>query len=328
MDLSGRVAPPYNASSCNPEAPNPVLPRLAVLLQTLIAAGTFLVAKDATERFGSLPLIWLRIVLSALIMGAFFAVRFRSVPRLARADWLRLVLLGLLGVSVNQGLFLYGIHFTSPLHASLLYAFTPVLVLLGAVLWIGERLTWLRSVAVACAAVGVFLVLSSRGLDLSRGPLRGDLFVLVAVVAWSSFTLLGKSIIRRLGTVTVITGAFAFGALSVVPLGPWMLGGFDPSAPGFRGWLELLYLGGITSGVAFTLWYWALKHIEPSQVAIFTNLQAPFTALFAWMIFGTIPGTGSILGGLLVLFGVSLAQLPARRNSVPHRAAAPSTSGG
>jgi len=289
-----------------------MLPRLALLLQTLIAAGTFLVAKDAAARFGSLPLTWCRIILSAVLMTAFFAIRTRRVPSLTGGQWRRLGLLGVLGVTANQGLFLYGIQYTTPLHAALLYAFTPVMVLTAAVLWFAERWTWARGVGVALAVAGVLGILHARGLDLSGGPFLGDLYILVAVGAWSAFTLLGKDVIRRLGVVTVITVAFLFGALSVLPAAPWFLSGFDPAAPGLQGWLDLLYLSGVTSGMSFTLWYYALKYLDASQAAVFTNLQTPVTALLAWFVFSEVPGVRTILGGLLVLLGVSLAQIPAR----------------
>ncbi len=80
-----------------------------------------------------------------------------------------------------------------------------------------------------------------------------------------------------------------------------------------RAWLGILYLSALTSGVAFTLWYWALKRLQAGQVAVFTNLQAPTTALMSWVFFGEIPGGLVVSGGLLVIMGVTLAQLATRR---------------
>jgi drug/metabolite transporter (DMT)-like permease len=163
---------------------------------------------------------------------------------------------------------------------------------------------------VGLAVTGVALLLAARGLDLSAGPLRGDLVILAAVAAWSAFTLLGKSILRRHGALTVIATAFAVAALAVLPLGPWILRGFDTRGPGLTGWLDLVYLGVVTSGVAFTLWYWALGRLEASQTAVFTNLQAPMTAILVWLVYGDTPGYGSLIGGALVIAGVSMTQRP------------------
>ncbi len=317
-----RKRSPEGPGSCTlPGFPNPRTPLklsayVAAFFQALIAAGTFLVAKDATERFTPLQVSWFRIVLSGLLMSLAYAL-FRGDRRLPGSrDWPVFVLLGLSGVTFNQMLFIAGIHQSTPLHASLLYAFTPVLVLFGAILHLGERLTRFKAIGVLLAVGGVILVLTERGLDLSEGLFRGDLIILGAVFAWAIYTLIGKRVLGRYDTFTVITLAFGFGTLSVLPALPWVLRGFDPRGPGWIGWVELLYLSAITSGVAFTLWYFALRRLEATQVAVFTNLQAPLTALLAWLVFGTLPGPRVIAGGLLVLAGVTAVQLRSSRKRV------------
>ena len=282
---------------------------LALTAQTVIAAGTFLVAKDATSLFTPLQLCWFRIILSGVLVITAHAVTHRRRPRPRRADWPRLALLGFLGVSTNQVLFLFGISLSTPLHAALLYAFTPVIVLAAAVLWQGERLTAPKTLGVILAVAGVALVLSARGLTLASGPLRGDLLILLAVFAWAAYTLAGREALRRYDTFTVIAWAFGFGAASLLPFTPWVWSGFDPAGPGWKGWSEVLYLSVMTSGVAFTLWYYALRRLDPTRVAVFTNLQVPVTALLAWLFMGTVPGAQVIGGGILVIAGVSAVQM-------------------
>jgi drug/metabolite transporter (DMT)-like permease len=287
---------------------------VAASFQTLIAAGTFLVAKDATERFTPLELSWFRITISAVLVLAVYRIIPRHRPRPAGKDIVRFLFLGLSGVTLNQMCFLFGLHLSTPLHASLLYAFTPVLVLGGAVAHLGERLTWIKGTGVTLAVLGVTFVLVAHGLDFAGGPLRGDLIIMVAVFGWATYTLLGKPVLKRYDPFTVITWAFGFGALSILPLAPWVLSGFDPVAPGLQGWGEVLFLCVMTSGVAFTLWYYALQRLEATQVAVFTNLQAPLTALLAWWIMGSVPEGLVVVGGLLVIAGVTVVQIPWSRS--------------
>lgn len=291
---------------------------LAASAQTLIAAGTFLVAKDANNHFPSLHLGWFRIVIASLLFTAVYSITHRRAPVPPRSDLRTFLFLGLMGVTTNQMLFLFGIGLSTPLHASLIYAFTPVLVLGGALMFLGERFTGLKGIGVILAVTGVGLVLSAQGLDLAHGPLRGDLLILLAVFAWAGYTLAGKDMLRRYDPFTVTAWSFAFGGLSMLPLAFRVLPGFDFAGPGWKGWLEVLYLSAITSGVAFTLWYFALKRLEATQVAIFTNLQAPLTALLAWWIFGSVPAAKTVLGGVLVLMGVTVVQvrIPRRRARV------------
>lgn len=291
------------------------MPRLALTLGAMIGAGTFLVAKDATQRFEVLELGWFRITLSAVMIGSLFAIRHGRLPRLPRKEWGRVVLLGLSGITCNQLLFLYGIQIAPPIDGALLYAFTPALVLVAARIWLGEPLTLGKVLGVLTAFLGVFIVLNTRGLQLQAASLKGDLLLAAAVVFWAVYTLGGKQLLRRYDSLHVNTLVFAVGALSLLPLAPWVLAGMDWSRPGWAGWLGLLYLSGMTSVIAFSLWYWALKRMEASQVAVFTNLQPPFTALLAWLFLNQIPSLPITIGGLLVILGVTLAQMPFRRKA-------------
>jgi drug/metabolite transporter (DMT)-like permease len=292
----------------------PILAYLAVIGQTLISAATFLVAKDATHHFGAVGLAWWRIEVSG-VLAALLGLLRPSVPE--RRDWPRLALLGLLGVAINQSLFLLGLRYSIPLHSALLYAFTPILVLIGAVIHLGERLTWSKTLGVLVALAGVLVVLLAQGLDLARGPLRGDLITFVAVFAWAAYTVIGKPLLTRYDALTVIVWIFLLGAVEMLPFGILTLRHFDPAGPGVRGWLDMGFLSLFASGVSFTLWYVALKRLQASQVAIFTNLQAPLTALLAWLVLGTMPERAAIAGGALVLAGVLLVQVSQRASTRP-----------
>ena len=282
----------------------------AIIAQTLISAVTFLVAKDATHHFTALELAWFRIELSGVL--AFFTWLFsRRLPE--RRDWSRIALLAVAGIVINQTLFLLGLRYSTPLHSALLYAFTPILVLAGAVLHLGERLTWQKTAGVFLALAGVLVVLLAQGLDLSRGVLKGDLITLVAVFTWASYTVAGKALLARYDPLALTVWIFLCGALVMLPFGIPMIMHFDPSTPSTRGWLEIGYLSLVTSGIAFTLWYVALQRLQASQVAVFANLQAPLTALLAWLVFHAVPERTAIAGGALVLTGVILVQISQRR---------------
>ncbi|MDJ0838507.1 MAG: DMT family transporter [Acidobacteriota bacterium] len=296
------------------KAPAPLSERLPayIALTTVawIAAGTFLVAKKTTQVFAPLDLGWFRIQLSFVLIFAIYYLFPRKKERtpLKRGDIHRLAWLGLTGVTANQLLFLTGVKYTSPINAALLYAFTPILVLVAARFLLGESLTWLKFIGIAAAIFGVVLVLAGRGLDLNADYLFGDFLLLLAVVAWAAYTLIGKDLMGRMDAMRANVWAFGAGALSLIPMTPWVLGDFDWSQPGWGGWLGLFYLSGMTSVIAFTLWTWALTRLEAGQTAVFANLQPAFTAVLAWLILDELPTTPVVIGGVLVIAGVVLAQ--------------------
>lgn len=283
----------------------------AASFASLIAAGTFLVAKGTTVVFSPTELGWFRITLSFFIIFSvlrFKASRQKMVLKPAREHMPHLIAMGLLGVTANQLLFLHGIHLAPPIDGALIYAFTPVGVLLVARVFLGESFNWFKVSGIATAIAGVFIVLRERGLDLSSDHLRGDLIIVGAMLAWVGYTVLGKKMMAQYGAILTNTWAFGFGALSVLPLAYNVLIDFDWAGPGLNGWLGLFYLSAITSVVSFTLWTYALKALEAGQVSVFSNLQPALTALLAWIFLGDVPSLMVVLGMLLVIVGVSLTQ--------------------
>jgi len=283
------------------------------------------VAKDAVDRIPPMSLCWMRISLSFLVLLPIWLARTRirrtGAERSAmrrwpgRADAARLCVLGLLAATINQVAFLNGIKLSSPLHGALLYAFTPAIVLLAAVPYLGEKVGLRKGFGLVLALVGVVLVLTARGLSFATETLRGDLLILLAVFSWAGYTLLAKPMLRRHDPLTLTTWVMGFAVLSLLPFGPWMMRGFEAGGVGWRGWGGLLYLSVMTSGVAYVLWNWALRRMEAGRVAIYTNFQPPLVALLAWWFRGELPTGTVVMGGLLVLAGVTLVQMRDRGKS-------------
>jgi drug/metabolite transporter (DMT)-like permease len=73
-------------------------------------------------------------------------------------------------------------------------------------------------------------------------------------------------------------------------------------------WFQLFYLGVITSGVGYGLWYIALSKLPSSNVAVFNNLQPVLTSVLALLLFGLEPSGAYLIGGALALLGVVVTQ--------------------
>lgn len=279
---------------------------LAVTLHTLISAGTYLVAKGTLLALAPMHVALFRFVVATLVM-TLLAWRHPSFSKLRGER--SLIILGILAIPTNQVLFLVGISISTPTHAALLYSLTPGVVLIMSLMLRTERLDPLRTVGLAVALAGAFWVLADRGLNLTEGPLRGDLLIFGAVACWSLFSVLAKPLATRHGALPVTAWSFIWGTLLFLPAGLWHVRVLDISTVPLAAWGGILYLAVPTSVVAYLLWNWALKWIDATQVAIFTNLQPPLTAVFSALIFKEDMTTGLILGGLLTLAGVTMTNI-------------------
>ena len=243
--------------------------------------------------------------MAALVLGAVGlatgALRASFTPR----DWGVVVLLGFFGNTLFHSLLVLGVHRTSPGHAALLVALSPVLAALLARLFHGEPVGRRRTAGIALGFLGVALIVL-RGSH-STGSLLGDMLCLGASLSWALYTVVGKPLLVRATPLAVATWATLIGALSLLPLG---LPGFREVrwaalAPGE--WFLLAYLSAGTIALANLLWYVALARTATSRVVGFSFLIPLIATTIAVLAGQETLSPSLVLGALAVLGGVALA---------------------
>lgn len=277
----------------------------ALLLQTAISGGTYLVAKRALTEVPVSTLVLWRFIVS----GVVFALLVAALPGPAlppRRAVVPALALGFLTGPLNQGLFFAGLTRSTAAHASLLYALTPIGVYLYSVLRGRELPSTRAGLGLSLAFCGALVLLLAHGLRALSGVFVGDLLILGAVTAWVLYTAEGKAFIGEHGALRATAWSMIAGALWLLPTAPWVLHpafilGAGPVVKG-----SILYLALLTSVLSYFLWYWALGRTDASKVAVFSNLQPVVTALAAWLVLGERIGWEVVVGGALVLAGVRL----------------------
>jgi drug/metabolite transporter (DMT)-like permease len=281
---------------------------LVMLLHSAISAVTYLAAKRALGELSPFEVALARFGMAALLYLVVLLLRPVSVTR--RDRW-ALLALGLVAIPLNQGLFLTGLARTTPGHAALLYALTPIFVFLLARWRLGERATVAKAAGIGLAFAGVVVVLGGRGLlgdEQARQGLTGDLLVLLAVLAWSVYAVWSKIFAERYGVLAATGTAVTYGTLAYLPAGLLLsdAGHFARLSP--WGWASLLYLVVFTSFIAYLLYAWSLRRAEASRVAIWSNVQPVLTAILAWAIYGEVVSGAFLVGGAMVIAGVILTE--------------------
>lgn len=298
---------------------------VATFLQTAMAISSFFVAKDTLHYFAPEPLVVMRSGTAAVLLLALAGAAPGAPARWKRGDLLRLAALGVLAVPMNQGLYFHGLSMTTAAHSALLYSLTPAMVLLLGRLRGTEGLTIPRVGGILAAFAGVVIVLLGRpsehgavagGLAAHQlgGPdsLRGDLWVLGAVLAWSLYTAYSRDVVARLGTVRATAFPLAIGALLFLPIGVPGLFRTEFAVVPANAWAGVAFLAIVASTLSYLAWYYAIRRLAPSRVAIFNNVQPVGAALLAWAL-GAPPAPALFLGAALVIAGVLLAQWTGRK---------------
>jgi drug/metabolite transporter (DMT)-like permease len=145
---------------------------VALLVQTVVSAGTYLVAKRALAEVPVTTLVLWRFVLS----GTLFAMLVLALPGPAlppRRAVPGALLLGFLVGPLNQGMFFGGLARSTAAHAALLYALTPIGVYLYSVLRGREQPSTRAVVGLLLAFTGALVLLLAHGLRALSGVFTG-----------------------------------------------------------------------------------------------------------------------------------------------------------
>ena len=141
---------------------------------------------------------------------------------------------------------------------------------------------------------------------LAQGVGVGDLYLLGCVFSWTVYTLVGKQVMTVMSPLAATTYASLVGTpiFLIAALKEGMLQNLQSFS--FSNWLSIFYLASLGSIVAFLFYYEGLKAIGAAKTAIFITLVPVLTAIFAAVLFNEPLPPTLVLGGVLVVVGVSL----------------------
>ena len=197
---------------------------------------------------------------------------------------------------------------TVPGHSALIYAMTPIGVLLFSSLLVRKLPSFQKLLGVFLAFSGVMLVLRPWASGAQIGDLRtGDLWLIGAVFCWVLYTVLASDICRKKNALAVTAWSLILGVLVMVPMAAGTMRTFDFSGISPAGWFGLGYMIVISSTLMMVLWNILLQHLTPVQVAITANAQPPVTTLLAaaTAAAGLLPGDQDL--GIIFFLGMALS---------------------
>jgi drug/metabolite transporter (DMT)-like permease len=302
------------ARAGSPAVP-PVRANAALLLMVLIWGVNFAVAKDALATLSPLVFNALRFPMAALVV--YIALRLRgAVPLPDRADVWKVIGLGILGNVFYQQFFIFGLANTRAGIASVLLAGTPIVTTLLSSLAGHERIRPLVWAGVAASFAGIVLVVLS-GARLEAGPgentLLGDVLMIGATISWAAYTVGSRTLIERYGSIAMTAWTLWVGAAGICLIGLPATLQADTGAIRWTTWLAIFYAGALSIGLAYLIWYQGVRAIGNTRTSAYSNLTPVVALIVAWLWLDEVPAAGQLVGALVIIGGVMLVQLAARR---------------
>jgi drug/metabolite transporter (DMT)-like permease len=282
--------------------------RVVLLFMVVIWGVNFPIAKAALTELTPLAFNALRFPLAAATVLA--AVQFHRGFRWPdRGDRLRIIGLGILGNLVYQQFFIFGLDNTRAGNASILLAVTPILTALLSAGAGHERVTARTWIGVVATFGGIVLVVVFGGQhDEGGASLLGDALMVAASLSWALYTVGSRDLVARYGAIQFTAWTLSIGAVLLFCIGFPALLATEFGAVSVSAWGGVLYAGALSIGLAYVLWYYSVRQIGNTRTAAYSNLVPVVALTAAWVRLGEVPLLGQVLGALIIIGGITLAQ--------------------
>jgi drug/metabolite transporter (DMT)-like permease len=273
---------------------------LALVLVQVLFASLAITGKFVLPFVPALALVAFRLAGGALVFELVQRRHARVV--IPRGDRWRLIALGLLGLALNQTLFLFGLRHSTAINATILVATIPVLTAIIGVITGRERPTLLKLIGVATAVAGTVWLIGPDRIAFDRATALGNLSIELGMVAYALYLVYSRDLVRRHGSIPSVALIFTSAAIGFLPMGLWALWQLDWAAVPMSAWWWTLWIViGPTVGTYF-LNLWALKRTTSNVVAGFIYLQPLMTAAVAPLVLAGESLTGRAIGAGLAIF--------------------------
>ncbi len=221
-------------------------------------------------------------------------------------DYLPIALLGIGQFGILIVLLNYGLQFMPSARGALIFATFPLMTMVLAVGLGKESFNRFKVAGVLATIIGVGLILGEKALRPGAESWLGEIAVLGSAFCGAVCSVFYRPYLQRYPPLTVSAFAMFASVLFLAVLAG--ADGFFADMPDFTpgGWFAVIFIG-VSSGVGYFLWLWALKHTTPTRVAVFLSLS-PVTATILGALFLSEPVTATFVFGLIaVAFGLTVA---------------------
>lgn len=297
-------------------------PHLALIAVQLMFGTWPIVGKVALRSMSSTSLVALRVV-GAAVAFMLLQVKLDQLRKMPARDLGWLVLCSMLGIALNQLLFVKGLALTTVINATLLGTTIPVFTLVVSIAFGYDRISLRRTLGIVLAASGVFYLVNPLRADFSVQTNTGNLLIVANCLLYGAYIALSKDLFKRYGALNVITWMFCIGSLAILPFGAYAMSGDNLETLPASVWLAVVYIILVPTLGAYYLNAWALTRVSPGTVATYIYLQPLIAFGLAPLILGESFNSRIFVASLLIFAGVGVVIKRGRSQAVKQVAERP-----
>lgn len=233
-----------------------------------------------------------------------------------RRDLLVLLLASLIMITANQGLFIIGIEYTTPVDTAVMCTLTPVFTLILAAIFIGQPMTAMKVTGVALGLAGA-LIMAFSGSDsaIASNPLLGDTLCIIAQICAAVYYVFFLRIINKYPPFTVMKWMFVFSLFTYIPCVSPTLANIDWGAVTASNWWSLAYIILFPTFIAYLIIPFSQRLLKPTVISMYAYFQPVVAAILSSIMGLVLFGWDRGIATFLIFLGVFLVSYNATRNT-------------
>ena len=248
--------------------------------------------------FTTLKNIFVAIVLSGFLFRPTLTASFR---KLTKQDWIKLVLIGVIGGSIPFALFFTGLTMTTASTGAIIHKTLFIWVAFLAIIFLREKLTFLQMIGYTLILWGGMWTSGLRGINFNRG----EQMILAATIFWAIENVIAKKALNTIPSELVAWGRMFIGSIILVSIVVWQGKTNTLFSLSFSNLQATLVGAAFLTGYVLT-WYKALSKAPATVVSVVLTLSTIITGLLSTQFLNVPVYSPDITGFALTASGVLL----------------------
>jgi len=276
-----------------------LLANLAMLITVLFWGISFISIKITVSEVPPITMALIRFIIASAILLVIMR-KLEPASKLQKEDIARMLLAGFLGITLYFYFENSGVKMTTASNASLITSIIPITAIALDMIIFKAKASALTFLGIGCAIAGAYLAVTANGqVAFNSATFKGNIFMVFAMLAWSLYTLLNKSLQDKYSGLFLTTYQTLFGTILLVPASlleykQWHL--FSLTA-----FFNILFLAICCSAIGYFLYIFALKRLDVAITTLYLNLTPIVGVISGYLVLGETVLPIQLLGGVIII---------------------------
>jgi drug/metabolite transporter (DMT)-like permease len=288
-----------------------------MLIAVLIFGLNYVVGRLAVGQVPAYTLGFVRWTIGALILLPFAWTRLRADRLRLRASWKNLVFAGFLMPFMGAGVTYVALGHTTAVNGGVIQTSMPVMIVILAAIFLRERTTALQWVGTALAILGVLYLIARGDLDvlLNLNFNLGDAILIGCNLGLAGYSIVIMRLPPGIHPLSLLTCVCAVGAIIHLPFFAFEVATGQLPIPGPVAYVSLAFVAIFPSVIAIMCWNAAIARVGPPRAGYYMYLTPVAAAIFGIPLLGETVSLFHIVGGAVIIAGVTLSSLKSKSKS-------------